>query len=209
MVTPAPQGPVWTWAAGGVWLGADPRGHPRWDRRLGGTINYEDWCPWLGAVWPPAVTTRLIYSWDLRQGTQLQPLVQLLASFHPQLCCCRPVNYQYLISVLIFGIINVLLHNYILRTNEWISSNTYLQFSTDNSLCQSAPVSCCVLFGKYSFDMVAQTFWRLSRWCQWYSWRGTWPYNTLAEEGSLLDSSGKGWGLLGKDWGYFFCIHPG
>ena len=49
--------------------------------------------------------------------------------------------------------------NYILRTNEWISSNTYLQFSIDNALCQSAPVSCCVLFGKYSFDMVAQTFW--------------------------------------------------
>ena len=33
--------------------------------------------------------------------------------------------------------------------------------------------------------------------------------NTLVEEGSLLDSSGKGSGLLGKDWGHFFCIHPG
>ena len=28
--------------------------------------------------------------------------------------------------------------------------------------------------------------------------------NTFVEEGSLLDSSGKGRGLLGKDWGYFF-----
>ena len=98
----------------------------------------------------------------LRLKTRHSATASRAASFHPQLCCCRPVNYQYLISVLIFGIINVLLHNYILRTNEWISSNTYLQFSIDNAPCQSAPVSCCVLFGKYSFDMVAQTFWRLS-----------------------------------------------
>ena len=107
---------------------------PAETRRQGGTINYEDRCPWLlRAVWPPAVTPRLILFMRLktRQGTQLQYLVQL-----PSILKCAAVDplistIWYHISVLIFGIINVLLHNCNWRTNttpykargQWISSN--------------------------------------------------------------------------------------
>ena len=93
---------------------------PAETRRQGGTINYEDRCPWLSrAVWPPAVTPRLILFMRLktRQGTQLQYLVQL-----PSILKCAAVDplistISYHISVLIFGIINVLLHNCNWRTN--------------------------------------------------------------------------------------------
>ena len=116
-----------------VWPGADITS-PAETRRQEGTINYEDRCQWLlRAVWPPAVTPRLILFMRLktRQGTQLQYLVQL-----PSILKCAAVDplistIWYHISVLIFGIINVLLHNCNWRTNttpykargQWISSN--------------------------------------------------------------------------------------
>ena len=95
--------------------------------------TYEDLWRLLLAVWPPVVTPRLIlFMWlKTRQGTQLQYLVQL-----PSILKCAAVgllisNIWYHISVLIFGIINVLLHNCNWRTNttpykargQWISSN--------------------------------------------------------------------------------------
>ena len=123
-----------------VWPGADQRGHhiPSGGRQEDKAEQwimktYEDLWRLLLAVWPPVVTPRLIlFMWlKTRQGTQLQYLVQL-----PSILKCAAVDplistIWYHISVLIFGIINVLLHNCNWRTNttpykargQWISSN--------------------------------------------------------------------------------------